>query len=196
GPGGPGGAGGAGGHGSIEGAVAVVQRMYKEVFLPMALLFLLPGAIFTQVKGLVGNTMLGPDEDSVNPFTGIIRAIIAIFLIHSTQLIVSYCIDIGNALSYEVARTDRPWIQEDKIRKWAKEQTFNPNPSQVDNAMLPPGSGKSSTEGQNRQAGAGRQQGGPGGPGGGPPGPGGPSFGRNLGTFFRATNPVVAAFTH
>src|SRR4030095_146601 len=83
----------AGGYGSMEDAVAVVQRMYKEVFLPMALLFLLPGAVFTQLKGLVGQSMLGGGEDSVNPFTGIIRAIIAIFLIPSTQLIVSSCID-------------------------------------------------------------------------------------------------------
>lgn len=36
---------------TIPEAVGMVQRMYKQVFIPMAILFLLPGAVASQVKG-------------------------------------------------------------------------------------------------------------------------------------------------
>jgi len=135
---------------SIEQAVYIVQRVYKEVFLPMAVLFLLPGAVLTQVKGLVGRSITGGDEDSMNPFTGMIRAIIAVFLIPCTQLIVSYCIDIGNSLAYEVARPDRGWVQDQALTNWAKEQTFNTKPVNVNNGILPPGQGRT-TRGDGQQ---------------------------------------------
>src|SRR5262249_23181623 len=79
----------AGGNEQYGQAIFIVQMMYKTVFLPMALLLLMPGAVMTQVKGLVTRGFLGGDEDAANPFTGIMRAIIAIFLIPATQLIVS-----------------------------------------------------------------------------------------------------------
>ena len=129
-------AGAAGAQGGVEGAVYIVQRMYKELFLPMALLLLLPGAILTQVKGLVDHSILGTGEDSISPFTGIIRAVIAIFLIPSTQLIVSYCIDAGNVMAEEVAKPEKGWIQESTLSQWAKEQTFNPDPTHVNNGIL------------------------------------------------------------
>lgn len=39
---------------TIPEAVSMVQRMYKQVFIPMAILFLLPGAVASQVKGQIG----------------------------------------------------------------------------------------------------------------------------------------------
>ncbi len=149
-----------GGQGTVEGAVYIVQRMYKELFLPMAILLLLPGAILTQVKGLVGQSMLGSGEDSVNPFTGIIRAVIAVFLIPCTQVIVSYCIDAGNVLAAEVAKPQRGWIQEQVLSAWAKEQTFNPDPAQVNNGILLFGQGKSLSEGRSQTQRAGGPSGG------------------------------------
>ncbi len=194
--------GGSGSGNSIEEAVYVVQRLYKEVFLPLAVLFLLPGAVLTQVKGLIGRSITGGDEDSINPFTGIIRAIIAIFLIPCTQLIISYCIDIGNTLAFEVARPDRGWIQESALTNWAKEQTFNPRPTNVNNGILPPGQGRTTSEGRRQTNGArpaanqttsgSTNQGSPGGSG--YPGSSGPL---DLGSFFgvpAGTNSVVDAF--
>lgn len=159
---------GGSGDGKIQAAVAVVQRMYREIFLPMALLLLLPGALLTQVKGMVTRTIMGgADEDSINPFTGILRALIAIFLIPSTQLIVSYCIDIGNMLAYEVAKPEYGWVRDEVLSKWAKEQTFNPNPTNVNNGILPPGQGRTASEGnqQGPQSGAPTQTGASGGAG-------------------------------
>src|SRR5262249_43509002 len=107
-------------------ATFMVQMMYKTVFLPMALLLLMPGAVMTQVKGLVTRGFLGGDEDAANPFTGIMRAIIAIFLIPATQLIVSYTIDVGNALAWEVRDPSKKFIDEQGLHKCTTEQTFNP----------------------------------------------------------------------
>jgi hypothetical protein len=121
-------------------AIWVVQRMYKQVFLPIALLLLLPGAILTQVKGLVSNGFLqhgqSEDEDAVSPFTGILRAVIAIFLIPATQLIVSYAIDAGNALSYEVQKNMLPGMP--LLKNWADEQLFSVPQGNAMNELIPP----------------------------------------------------------
>lgn len=103
-------------------AVYLVQQAYKNVYLPMAILLLLPGAVMTQVKSLVSGGLLNNqnDEDAVSPFTGILRSIIAIFLIPATQLIVSYSIDVGNSLQFEVARH----INYLNIFMWGDEQVF------------------------------------------------------------------------
>ena len=140
-----------GGNESFAQAVYVVQQMYRTVFVPMALLLLLPGAILTQTKGLISRTFFGGDEDSINPFTGIMRALIAIFLIPSTQLIVSYAIDVGNALAWEVRDPAKQWIQESTLMQWASEQTFNPPVGNVNNAILPPGQGRNASEGGGQQ---------------------------------------------
>ncbi|MCW5821924.1 MAG: hypothetical protein KIT34_03925 [Cyanobacteria bacterium TGS_CYA1] len=89
-----------------ENAVWMAMQMYKRVYLEIALLLLLPGAVLTQVKGLVSGGILQSqnDEDAVSPFSGILKGMVAIFLIPSTQLIVSYSCDIGNSMSYEVKR--------------------------------------------------------------------------------------------
>src|SRR5262249_6793610 len=126
---------------------------------PMAFLLLLPGAILTQFKGMVGAVIAGADEDSINPFTGIIRAVIAVFLIVCTPLIVSYCIDAGNALAEEVVKPERGWVQEKVVTNWAKEQTFNPSPENVNNAILVSGKGTHTSDEGQEQGSGGQQQG-------------------------------------
>jgi hypothetical protein len=103
------------------------MQMWKRVYFPMAFLFLLPGAIITNMKGMVaGNILtLTMDEDSYAPFLGICRSIVAVFLIPATQLATSYCIDIGNSLEY----VTKDYYDTGLIYAWAKEQyqTFTPD---------------------------------------------------------------------
>lgn len=90
---------------SYNNAIWMMQQMYKACYIPMAILFLLPGAVITNTKTVVAFGVLNvKDEDTVNPFSGILRSIIAIFLIPATQLFVSYVIDTANALTYPVAQ--------------------------------------------------------------------------------------------
>lgn len=105
-----------------ENAVWMVMQMYKRCYLEIALLLLLPGAVLTQVKGLVSGGILQShsDDDANSPFSGIFKGMIAIFLIPSTQLIVSYSCDVGNSMSYEVKRH----INEQLLYEWADEQVF------------------------------------------------------------------------
>lgn len=100
-------------------AVYMVQKMYKACFLPMVLLFLVPGALMTNTKTMIQFGLLkGGDEDTVSPFTGILRSMIAIFLIPATQLIVSYMVDIGNSLQAACM----PYVNTPLIVLWAEEQ--------------------------------------------------------------------------
>jgi len=105
-----------------ENAVWMVMQMYKRVYLQIALLLILPGAVLSQMKGLVSSGILQSqnDEDAVSPFVGIQKSLVAIFLIPATQLIVSYAVDIGNSMTYEVKRH----INEQLIYEWADEQVF------------------------------------------------------------------------
>jgi len=113
-------------------AVWMVQQMYKQCFVPMAILLVLPGAILTQLKGLVAFSMLDThDDDTLSPITGIIRAMMAIFLIPATQLIVSYVIDVGNSLTDSV----KTYVQVEQIQNWACEQTFGTSPQNADNCI-------------------------------------------------------------
>lgn len=107
-------------------AVWLVQQMFKSCYVYIAVLLLLPGVILTQLKSLICFSLsLGGDDDTANPLSGILRAVIAIFLIPASQLIVSYSIDIGNALSYAVTQNTNT----SSISVWAREQTFNTLPS-------------------------------------------------------------------
>lgn len=107
-------------------AVWMVQQMYKKCYIPMAILFLLPGAVITQAKSLVGFGILGSrDEDCSSPFSGILRATIAIFLIPATQLAVSYIIDTGNAVTECVVKELDNNGGLETIKKWAHQQTYN-----------------------------------------------------------------------
>jgi len=118
-----------------QNAVWFVQRMYEAVYIPMAVLLLLPGAVLTQMKGYVSYGILGgSDEDSVSPFTGILRGMIAVFLIPATQVILSYCIDVGNSLTYEVSRYVNPIT----IFLWADEQVFRAPIENARNAVMNP----------------------------------------------------------
>ncbi|MBX9571821.1 MAG: hypothetical protein K2X77_23210 [Candidatus Obscuribacterales bacterium] len=115
-------------------AVYMVQQMYHHVFVPMAVLLLLPGAVMTQMKGMVQFGVLKTEEgtETSTPFQGIIKSIIAIFLIPATQLIVSYMIDVGNSLAYET----RKWVDLDLIRKYAHEQIYGPRRSKTYNCLV------------------------------------------------------------
>ncbi|MBX9950779.1 MAG: hypothetical protein K2Y39_16535 [Candidatus Obscuribacterales bacterium] len=106
-------------------ALWMVQRMFHVVYMPIALLLLLPGAVLLNLKVMCGQGMgLPGDEDSAaGPFSAILRTIIAVFLIPCTQLIMSYSIDIGNSLSGEVAKQ----IPMDEIYQWAKGQYDHEN---------------------------------------------------------------------
>jgi hypothetical protein len=71
-----------------------------RIFVPIALLLLLPGAVLAQGRAIVaaGSPVLG----YVNPIEGILRSIIAIFMIPGTALVVNYSIDLSNALTYAI----------------------------------------------------------------------------------------------
>jgi hypothetical protein len=111
---------------TYQDVAGMVLKMYKHTYIPLAILFLLPGAILTQTKGLVSFGIINTkDEDTVSPFVGILRAIIAIFLIPATQLVVSYAIDVGNACESVIA----PEASMPLILLWVEEQvvTFSPD---------------------------------------------------------------------
>ena len=73
----------------------------NQIFVPIALLLLLPGAVLAQLKAIMaaGNPVLG----HVNPFDGILRSLVAIFLIPGTYLICNYGIDLSNSLTHTIS---------------------------------------------------------------------------------------------
>ena len=77
------------------------QRIRYELFIPMAVLLLLPGAVLAQVRSIVaqGSGVLG----DVSPFEGILRSVIAIFLIPGSFLVINYGIDVSNSLTFTIA---------------------------------------------------------------------------------------------
>lgn len=121
---------------TYENAVYLVQQAYRNVFLPMAVLLLLPGAAMTQMKSLVSSGIMQNqnDEDAISPFTGILRSLIAIFLIPASQLIVSYSIDVGNSLQYEVHRH----VNYLNIYMWGDEQVFRAPVENFEKGIKPP----------------------------------------------------------
>ncbi len=130
-------------------AVGMIQDLYKTVFTPIAILLLLPGAVITQFKGPLMASLMGQDEDGSSPFEGILRSIIAIFLIPATQLIISYSIDIGNAMTFAVADPARQWVQLNTVYNWAQQQTFHPSPNRQNNTIQSePVQGKSEDQAQ------------------------------------------------
>ncbi len=124
---------------TVSQAIYMVQKLYKLVFVPMAVLFLLPGAVLTQMKVVISQGFKFQADDVTSPFEGIIRVMIAVFLIPATQLIVSYSIDIGNSMAYTVAQ----WVDiNNTILPWANEMTYNV--SNANNALVPQNSSSSS----------------------------------------------------
>ena len=84
----------------------VWQRIRDQLFVPMAILLLLPGAVLAQVKAIVaqGSPVL---VGEVHPFEGLFRSIVAIFLIPGTFLVINYGIDVANSLTYTIANEYR-----------------------------------------------------------------------------------------
>ncbi|MBS2001957.1 MAG: hypothetical protein JST44_10665 [Cyanobacteria bacterium SZAS LIN-5] len=72
----------------------------NNIFVPMGILLLLPGALLTQVRAIMaaGNPVLG----NINPLEGIMRSVIAIFLIPGTYLVVNYSIDLSNSITFTI----------------------------------------------------------------------------------------------
>jgi hypothetical protein len=118
-------------------AAWMVGQMYKQVYIPMGILLLLPGAVLTQVKIIakVGtmpqDSPVAPDMDMVSPFSGIMRAMIAVFLIPATQLFVSYTIDVGNSLTYEIVNCQYWDLQ--MLKDWRNQQTYDAKPQNQQN---------------------------------------------------------------
>ena len=77
------------------------NTLRDTIFVPIALLLILPGAVLTQVKSLVSQG--SPVVTQCNPFEGIQRSIIAIFLIPGSYLIVNYSIDFANSIQFTIA---------------------------------------------------------------------------------------------
>lgn len=77
-------------------------ELHDRLFVPMALLLLLPGAVLAQLKSIAsqGTAVLG----EVSPWDGIMRSIIAVFLIASSGLILNYGIDVANSLVQTVSQ--------------------------------------------------------------------------------------------
>ncbi len=78
------------------------NRLRDGFFIPMAILLILPGAVLTQVRAIIAQSnpvMAG----QASPLEGIQRAIIGVFLVPSTYLVVNYSIDLGNSLQYTIA---------------------------------------------------------------------------------------------
>lgn len=90
------------------------NKLRDGIFVPMAILLLLPGAMLTQVKSIMaaGNPVLGES----NPFEGIQRAMIAIFLIPGTYLVINYSIDLNNSITFSIADEYRQIFGTDMYR--------------------------------------------------------------------------------
>ncbi len=77
------------------------NQVRNQLFLPIAFLLLLPGAVAAQAKATVGAGIPIWSTD-INPFEGLIRSIVAVFLIPATYLIVNYGIDLSNSIAYTI----------------------------------------------------------------------------------------------
>lgn len=77
------------------------NKIRNQLFVPMAILLLLPGAVLAQTKATVsqGFAVLG----DISPFDGIYRSLVGIFLIPGTYLVVNYGIDLSNSITYTIS---------------------------------------------------------------------------------------------
>lgn len=113
------------------------QKIRDQLFIPMAILLLLPGAVLAQVKAIVsqGSPVLG----DTNPFEGILRSIIAIFLIPATFLVINYGIDVSNSITFTIADEYKRIFGTDMYEdaQCAQKRAFPVNPSdRNDNAVI------------------------------------------------------------
>ena len=112
------------------------QKIRDQLFVPMAILLLLPGAVLAQVKAIVsqGSPVLG----DTNPFEGILRSIIAIFLIPATFLVINYGIDVSNSITFTIADEYKRIFGTDMYEdaQCAQKRAFPVNPAdRNDNAV-------------------------------------------------------------
>lgn len=77
------------------------QQIHDNIFVPIAILLLLPGAVLTQIKAIM--SAANPTLGEMNPFEGMLKAMVALFLIPSSSLILSYGIDFSNSITYSIA---------------------------------------------------------------------------------------------
>jgi hypothetical protein len=113
------------------------QKIRDQLFIPMAILLLLPGAVLAQVKAIVsqGSPVLG----DTNPFEGILRSIIAIFLIPATFLVINYGIDVSNSITFTIADEYKRIFGTDMYEdaQCAQQRAFPVNPAdRNDNAII------------------------------------------------------------
>lgn len=81
------------------------NRFRDGVFVPIGILFLLPGAVMSQVRAIMAQS--NPVLGHISPIEGIQRSLIAVFLIPGSYLIVNYALDLSNSFSYTVANEYR-----------------------------------------------------------------------------------------
>jgi hypothetical protein len=72
----------------------------NQIFVPIALLLILPGALLTQVRAIMAQS--NPILGGASPLEGIQRGLITIFLVPGSCLVTNYSIDLGNSLHHSV----------------------------------------------------------------------------------------------
>ncbi|HNB25187.1 MAG TPA: hypothetical protein PKZ32_22390, partial [Candidatus Melainabacteria bacterium] len=77
------------------------NRYRNDVFVPMALLLILPGAVLTQVRAIMAQS--NPIIGNASPLEGIQRGMIAVCLVPASCLVTNFAIDLGNSLHYTVS---------------------------------------------------------------------------------------------
>jgi len=78
------------------------NRFRDGVFVPIGILFLLPGAVMTQVRAIMAQS--NPVLGQISPIEGISRSFIAVFMIPGSYLIVNYAVDLANSFSYTISQ--------------------------------------------------------------------------------------------
>lgn len=80
--------------------ISPFQLLRNQLFVPMAILLLLPGAVLAQAKAMVaqGSPILG----EISPFEGLTRSLIAAFLIPASLLVINYGIDVSNSITFTI----------------------------------------------------------------------------------------------
>lgn len=76
------------------------NKLRNNIFVPIAILLLVPGAVLTQTKVMMsaGNPVI----EAGNPFEGILRAVVAMCFIPGSYLIINYGIDFSNSISHTI----------------------------------------------------------------------------------------------
>jgi len=77
------------------------NQIRDNIFVPMGILLLLPGALATQVRAIMAQS--NPVLGQANPFEGIFRGLVALFFIPASYLTMNYGIDICNSFTYTIA---------------------------------------------------------------------------------------------